>query len=81
MNIETMTDLLSINDMIEVENISGHKFSQLDTADVSMPAFMRAVVFVVARKTDPSITLEKAGDMKMTDLEKIGTPVPLGGQG
>lgn len=60
---------LSLGELDEIEDITGHP---VDTTQENPPAkFLIAMIYVVAKRTNPDITLDDVRDIKFADLAKI----------
>lgn len=62
LDIDMSGDDLTLNERIEVENVCGGvAFDDLRLAGTS--TFLRAVAWVVGRRTNPRLTLHEAGEL------------------
>lgn len=59
---------LTLNDLKEVEKLSGGSLQGLAAGEMSADMLI-ALVFVVKRREDPGFSLEDAGNVRIGDLE------------
>lgn len=66
MNIEIET--LTLNEIEELEELSGISIDSLMAAGTPKGKILKALVYVVLKRTKPGITLEEAGNMPMAEV-------------
>ncbi len=62
---------LTIDDIAEVERLSGQPLADLANPDAKKGGLMKAIVFVLKRQDDPSFTFEQAGKMTMREMNEV----------
>lgn len=58
-------DSLTIGELEQVEELSGMPIAWLGDVNRPQSKLMRALVYVVKRRTDPTFTYEDAGNLKL----------------
>ena len=68
---------LSLDELEEIEDILDAPASRWD--ECKQGALMKAMVYIVRRRDDPSFTIEDAGRMRMSELDEAMRPTDAGG--
>jgi len=62
---------LTLDDIAEVERLSGQSLADLGNPDAKKGVLMKAIVFVSKRQQDPSFTFEQAGKLTMAEMNEV----------
>ena len=62
---------LTLNDFEQIELITGSSIDQLMDAGQPKGKALKAIIFIVKKRTDPSFTLEQAGEVSMTEANSF----------
>jgi len=62
---------LTLAEVAEVETISGQPFADMAEAKAPKGKLMQAIVFILKRKQDPKFTFEMAGNLTMSEMNKV----------
>jgi hypothetical protein len=75
-----LLDNLTLGDIEDVEELAGVGFGAFRDGGGVPAKAIRALAFVVRRKSEPGLTFEACRDMTMTELLNVlqTTPAPLG---
>lgn len=69
MNIDF--DELTLDEVEQIELLSGISIDQIMKRGVPKGRALKAIIFVVARRTNPDFTIEEAGKMKFDDAANL----------
>jgi len=79
-NLVVDLNTLTINDLIEFEDIAGVTFDEFTTevagktksfSTTQMMKVYRALMFIVGRRTNPDLTIEQAGEASLGEIAQI----------
>lgn len=62
---------LTLNEVEQIELITGSSIDQLMDAGQPKGKAMKAIIFIMQKRNDPSFTLEQAGAMSMTEANAL----------
>jgi hypothetical protein len=62
---------LTLNEVEQIELITGSSIDQLMDAGQPKGRAMKAIIFIMKKRTDPSFTLEQAGSLSMTEANAL----------
>jgi hypothetical protein len=62
---------LTLNEVEQIELITGSSIDQLMDAGQAKGKAMKAIIFIMKKRTDPNFTLEQAGDLSMTEANAL----------
>jgi hypothetical protein len=62
---------LTLNEVEQIELITGSSIDQLMDAGQAKGKAMKAIIFVMKKRTDPNFTLEQAGNISMTEANSL----------
>jgi hypothetical protein len=62
---------LTLNEVETIELITGSSIDQLMDAGQAKGKAMKAIIFVMKKRTDPNFTLEQAGALSMTEANAM----------
>lgn len=62
---------LTLNEVETIELITGSSIDQLMDAGQAKGKAMKAIIFVMKKRTDPNFTLEQAGALSMTEANAL----------
>lgn len=62
---------LTLNEVEQIELITGSSIDQLMDAGQPKGKAMKAIIFIMKKRTDPNFTIEQAGAMSMTDANAL----------
>ena len=62
---------LTLNEVEQIELITGSSIDQLMDAGQAKGKAMKAIIFVMKKRTDPNFTLEQAGNISMTEANAL----------
>jgi hypothetical protein len=62
---------LTLNEVEQIELITGSSIDQLMDAGQAKGKAMKAIIFVMKKRTDPNFTLEQAGAISMTEANAL----------
>lgn len=62
---------LTLNEVEQIELITGSSIDQLMDAGSPKGKALKAIIFIVKKRTDPSFTLEQAGEVSMTEANSF----------
>jgi len=62
---------LTLNEVEQIELITGSSIDQLMDAGQAKGKAMKAIIFVMKKRIDPNFTLEQAGALSMTEANAL----------
>lgn len=62
---------LTLDEVETIELIAGTSIDTIMNAGQPKGKALKAIVFVINKRTDPEFTLEKAGALKMSDINNL----------
>jgi hypothetical protein len=62
---------LTLNEVEQIELITGNSIDQILDAGQAKGKAMKAIIFVMKRRTNPDFTLEEAGSISMTEANSL----------
>lgn len=62
---------LTLNEVEQIELITGNSIDQLLDAGQAKGKAMKAIIFIMKRRIDPDFTLEQAGEISMTEANSL----------
>jgi hypothetical protein len=62
---------LTLNEVEQIELITGNSIDQLLDAGQAKGKAMKAILFIMKRRTNPEFTLEQAGEISMTEANSM----------
>jgi len=62
---------LTLNEVETIELLTGSSIDQLMDAGQPKGKAMKAIIFIMKKRTDPNFTLEQAGSLSMTEANKM----------
>jgi hypothetical protein len=62
---------LTLNEVETIELITGSSIDQLMDAGQAKGKAMKAIIFIMKKRTDPNFTLEQAGNLSMTEANAL----------
>ena len=62
---------LTLNEVEQIELITGNSIDQLLDAGQAKGKAMKAIIFIMKKRTDPNFTLEQAGEISMTEANSL----------
>jgi hypothetical protein len=62
---------LTLNEVETIELITGSSIDQLLDAGQAKGKAMKAIIFIMKKRTDPNFTLEQAGALSMTEANAL----------
>jgi hypothetical protein len=62
---------LTLNEVEQIELITGSSIDQLMDAGQPKGKAMKAIIYIMKKRTDPNFTLEQAGNISMTDANGL----------
>jgi hypothetical protein len=62
---------LTLNEVEQIELITGASIDQLMDAGQPKGKAMKAIIFTIKKRTDPNFTLEQAGAVSMTEANAM----------
>jgi len=62
---------LTLNEVETIELITGSSIDQLMDAGQPKGKAMKAIIFIMKKRTDPNFTLEQAGALSMTEANAM----------
>jgi hypothetical protein len=62
---------LTLNEVEQIELITGNSIDQLMDAGQAKGKAMKAIIFVMKKRTDPNFTIEQAGAISMSDANAL----------
>jgi hypothetical protein len=62
---------LTLNEVEQIELITGSSIDQLMDAGQAKGKAMKAIIFIMKKRTDPNFTLEQAGNISMTEANAL----------
>ena len=62
---------LTLNEVEQIELITGNSIDQLLDAGQAKGKAMKAIIFVMKKRQDPDFTLEQAGQISMTEANSL----------
>lgn len=66
-------ETLTLNEVEQIELITGSSIDQLLDAGQPKGKALKAIIFIVKKRIDPSFTLEQAGSISMSDANAMFT--------
>ena len=62
---------LTLNEVEQIELITGNSIDQLLDAGQAKGKAMKAMIFIMKKRIDPDFTLEQAGQISMTEANSL----------
>jgi hypothetical protein len=62
---------LTLNEVEQIELITGASIDQILDAGQPKGKAMKAIIFIMKKRVDPSFTLEQAGQISMTEANSL----------
>jgi hypothetical protein len=62
---------LTLNEVEQIELITGSSIDQLMDAGQAKGKAMKAIIYIMKKRTDPNFTLEQAGNISMTEANSL----------
>jgi len=62
---------LTLNEVEQIELITGNSIDQLLDAGQAKGKAMKAIIFIMKKRIDPDFTLEQAGAISMTEANSL----------
>jgi hypothetical protein len=62
---------LTLNEVEQIEMITGNSIDQLLDAGQAKGRAMKAIIFIMKKRIDPDFTLEQAGQISMTEANSL----------
>jgi hypothetical protein len=62
---------LTLNEVEQIELITGASIDQLLDAGQAKGKAMKAIIFIMKKRIDPDFTLEQAGQISMTEANRL----------
>lgn len=62
---------LTLNEVETIELLTGSSIDQLMDAGQAKGKAMKAIIFIMKKRTDPNFTLEQAGALSMTEANAL----------
>jgi hypothetical protein len=62
---------LTLNEVETIELITGSSIDQLMDAGQAKGKAMKAIIYIMKKRTDPNFTLEQAGNLSMTEANAL----------
>jgi hypothetical protein len=62
---------LTLNEVEQIELITGNSIDQILDAGQAKGKAMKAIIFVMKKRIDPDFTLEQAGQISMTEANRL----------
>jgi hypothetical protein len=62
---------LTLNEVEQIELITGSSIDQLMDAGQPKGKAMKAIIFIMKKRTDPNFTIEQAGAISMTEANAL----------
>ena len=62
---------LTLNEVEQIELITGNSIDQLLDAGQAKGKAMKAIIFIMKKRIDPDFTLEQAGQISMTEANSL----------
>jgi hypothetical protein len=62
---------LTLNEVEQIELITGNSIDQLLDAGQAKGKAMKAIIFIMKKRIDPDFTLEQAGQISMTEANGL----------
>lgn len=62
---------LTLNEVEQIELITGNSIDQLLDAGQAKGKAMKAIIFIMKKRIDPDFTLEQAGQISMTEANSM----------
>lgn len=62
---------LTLNEVEQIELITGNSIDQLLDAGQAKGKAMKAIIFIMKKRIDPDFTLEQAGEISMTEANSL----------
>lgn len=62
---------LTLNEVEQIELITGTSIDQILDAGQPRGKVMKAIIFVMKKRTNPDFTLEQAGEISMTEANTL----------
>jgi hypothetical protein len=62
---------LTLNEVEQIELITGSSIDQLMDAGQAKGKAMKAIIFIMKKRTDPNFTLEQAGALSMNEANAL----------
>jgi hypothetical protein len=71
----------TFNEMVEFEELTGFPMADLNESNIRRGVVLRAIVYLMMRRTDPNITIEEAGEFDIGAVDFVdpteAEPTPL----
>lgn len=62
---------LTLNEVEQIELITGNSIDQLLDAGNAKGKAMKAIIFIMKKRIDPDFTLEQAGELSMVEANSL----------
>jgi hypothetical protein len=62
---------LTLNEVEQIELITGNSIDQILDAGQAKGKAMKAIIFIMKKRTNPDFTLEQAGQISMTEANSL----------
>lgn len=62
---------LTLNEVEQIELITGNSIDQILDAGQAKGKAMKAIIFIMKKRTNPEFTLEQAGEISMTEANSL----------
>jgi hypothetical protein len=62
---------LTLNEVEQIELITGNSIDQLLDAGQAKGKALKAIIFIMKKRTNPEFTLEQAGEISMTEANTL----------
>jgi hypothetical protein len=62
---------LTLNEVEQIELITGNSIDQILDAGQAKGKAMKAIIFIMKKRTNPEFTLEQAGNISMTEANSL----------
>ena len=62
---------LTLNEVEQIEMITGNSIDQILDAGQAKGKAMKAIIFIMKKRLDPNFTLEQAGSISMTEANAL----------
>lgn len=77
MNLNLDVNDLTIDDVVDLEAVTGESIQSIMSTDGGAPQgkFLKALIWITQRKVDPSFTFADAGNVSFSDLADASVEV------
>ena len=62
---------LTLNEVEQIELITGNSIDQILDAGNAKGKAMKAIIYIMKKRTNPEFTLEQAGEISMTEANSL----------